>query len=114
MIGRYRGRGHQLAEVGMCRTDSSTSATYLTAQLREAMPYLADAGWHHQTAKLLTEAATEIEHLQVDSRGQRDRGAWPHRLLAKPIFSPIRALIFGHSYCSAVEGRRSRRLRDCR
>ena len=113
MIGRYRGRGHQLAEVRMCRTDSSTGATYLTAQLREAVPYLADAGWH-QTAKLLTDAATEIEHLQVNSRGQRDRGAWPYRLLAKPIFSPIRALIFGRSYCSAVEGRRSRRLRDCR
>ena len=75
MIGRYRGRGHQLAEVRMCRTNSSTSATYLTAQLREAVPYLADAGWH-QTAKLLTDAATEIEHLQVNSRGQRDRGAW--------------------------------------
>ena len=62
MVGRYRGRGHQLAEVRMCRTDSSTSATYLTAQLLEAVPYLADAGWH-QIAKLLTDAATEIERL---------------------------------------------------
>ncbi len=104
MIGRYRGRGHHLAEVRMCRTDSSTSATYLTAQLREAVPYLADAGWH-QTAKLLTDAAIEIEHLQIHSRGQRDRGAWPHRLLAKPVFSPIRALIFGRSYCSAARRR---------
>ena len=99
MIGRDRGRGHQLAEIRMCRTDSSTSATYLTAQLREAVPYLSDAGWH-QTAKL--DAATETERLQVDARGQRDRGAWPHRLLAKPAFSSIRALIFGRSDCSAV------------
>ena len=84
----------------------TTSATYLTAQLREAVPYLSDAGWH-QTAKLLTDAATEIERLQVGSRGHRDRGAWPHRLLAKPIFSPIHALIFGRSYCSAVRRRQA-------
>jgi hypothetical protein len=71
MIGRCRGRGHQLAEVRTCRTDSSTGPTYLTEQLLAAVPYLADAGWH-QTAKLLTDAATEIERLQVDSRGQRD------------------------------------------
>ena len=90
----------------MCRTDSSPGATYLTAQLLEAVPYLADAGWH-QTAKLLTDAATEIERLQADSRGQRDRGAWPHRLLARPIFSAIRALIFGRSYCSAARRRQA-------
>ena len=77
-----------------------------TAQLFEAVPYLADAGWH-QTAKLLTNAATEIGRLQVDSRGQRDRGAWPDRPLAKPIFSPIHALIFGCSYCSAVRRRQA-------
>lgn len=101
MIGRYRGRGYQLAEIRVCRKDSSISATCLAAQLREAVPYLADAGWH-QTAKLLTAAATESEHLQVDVRGQRARVAWPHRLLARPIFSPIRALTFGRSSCSAA------------
>jgi hypothetical protein len=104
MIGRYRGRDHQLTEVRMCHTDSSTGASYLTAQLLEAVPYLADAGWH-QTAKLLTDAATEIGRLQAESRGRRDREAWPQRLLAEPIFSPIRALIFGRSDCSAVRRR---------
>ena len=104
MSGRYRGKGHQPAELPMCRTASPTRATYLTAQLREAAPYLADAGWH-QTARLLADAATEIERLHVDSRGQRERGAWQHRLLARSAFSPIRALIFGRSDCSAVRRR---------
>jgi len=38
-------------------------ATHLSAQLREAAPYLKDAGWQ-QTATLLLAAADEIETLQ--------------------------------------------------
>ena len=37
--------------------------TYLTTQLREATPYLRDAGWR-ETATLLTLAADEIEQLR--------------------------------------------------
>ena len=87
----------------MCRaidpTDASKKATHLTAQLLESAPYLAEAGWH-QTAQLLTAAATEIERL-----GQGERGACPLRLLAKLVFNPIRALILGRSYCSAGDRR---------
>ena len=38
-------------------------ATYLSAQLREAPPYLRDAGWR-ETASLLVAAADEVERLQ--------------------------------------------------
>jgi len=38
--------------------------TYLSTQLREATPYLCDAGWR-ETATLLTLAADEIEHLRA-------------------------------------------------
>ena len=37
--------------------------SYLTAQLRESVPYLQDAGWR-QTATLLLAAADEIEELR--------------------------------------------------
>ena len=61
----------------MCRaidlTNASTRATYLTAQLRESAPYLADVGWH-QTAQLLTAAATEIERLQVHRMARANEG----------------------------------------
>jgi hypothetical protein len=39
-----------------------SKATYLTTQLRESAPYLRDAGWH-QTAKLVSAAADELEAL---------------------------------------------------
>jgi hypothetical protein len=37
--------------------------TYLSAQLREAVPYLQDSGWR-ETAVLLLAAADEIERLR--------------------------------------------------
>ena len=40
----------------------ATKPTYLTAQLRESVPYLRDAGWR-ETATLLVAAADEIEQL---------------------------------------------------
>ena len=49
--------------------------TYLTAQLRESAPYLADAGWR-QTADLLLAAAAEIDELRRRS-GVADRSAAP-------------------------------------
>jgi hypothetical protein len=39
-----------------------SKASFITAQLRESVPYLKDAGWH-ETAKLLLAAAAEIELL---------------------------------------------------
>ena len=39
-------------------------ATYLSAQLRESVGYLRDAGWR-ETASLLTVAAEEIEQLRA-------------------------------------------------
>ena len=101
----------------MCRaidlTNASTRATYLTAQLRESAPYLADVGWH-QTAQLLTAAATEIERLQVQSHGQSERGACPRRLLAKLKFYPVRALILGRGYCSAGMTKQAKALKPSR
>jgi len=41
-----------------------SKATYLTAQLRDSAPYLKDAGWH-RTAKLVCEAADELEALRA-------------------------------------------------
>lgn len=41
-----------------------SKANYLTAQLRESAPYLKDAGWQ-QTAKLVSEAADELEALRA-------------------------------------------------
>ena len=47
--------------------------SYLTAQLRESVPYLQDAGWR-QTATLLLAAADEIEGLRSRLE-QVERGA---------------------------------------
>lgn len=47
----------------MNSTGNCSKSCYLSAQLREAAPYLEDAGWQ-QTATLLLAAADEMETLQ--------------------------------------------------
>ena len=51
-----------------------SKTTYLSAQLRELVPYLQDAGWR-QTADLLLAAADEIEDLAGPARGSSGGGA---------------------------------------
>ena len=42
-------------------------SAFLTRELRESSPYLADEGWH-QVAKLMEAAADEIERLDARVR----------------------------------------------
>lgn len=49
-----------------------SKATYLSAQLRESVPYLQDAGWR-QTADLLLAAADEIETLRAQLAAQAEQ-----------------------------------------
>jgi hypothetical protein len=46
-----------------CQASCARRDRYLSAQLREAVPYLKDAGWH-ETASLLA-AADDIERMQA-------------------------------------------------
>jgi hypothetical protein len=57
-LGKVQSYAANIGDCGMAR------ATYLSAQLREAAPYLCDAGWR-QTADLLIAAALEIEQLRA-------------------------------------------------
>jgi hypothetical protein len=54
--------------------------TYLTAQLRESVPYLEDAGWG-DTARLLIAAAAEIERLRARQSEQPRTGSRLRRTL---------------------------------
>ena len=50
--------------------------TYLTSQLRESAPYLKDAGWH-ETSKLVSAAADELEALRLVVEELRPEGPAP-------------------------------------
>ena len=47
-----------------CSPGVAQMSAFLTRELRESSPYLADEGWHH-VAKLMDAAADEIERLDA-------------------------------------------------
>ena len=48
------------------------NVAYLTAQLRESVPYLRDQGWR-ETATLMIAAASEIENLRRELSERNDQ-----------------------------------------
>ena len=62
-------------------------STVLITALRESRGYLQDQGWH-QTARLMTFAATEIERLNARVRELEALPGRPHIASARPTIPP--------------------------